>query len=167
VAKYWTVWLRRGPGVPVGMTVAFRIKVHTVVLGAYMCVCLVTHALHHDAQHKLKYLEAIQLATAEMAAYSAKSLLPGTLQQSLITLKPHCRRPRRQLGRNIWQITTTLLVVGIYWWVLRNNGFAAREGLGTDQTSINGVDPDFDWYAVSHTLSYMVYRLNLVVASTI
>ena len=67
----------------------------------------------------------------------------------------------------MWQITTALLVVGIYWWVSRNNGFAAREGLGTDRTSINGVYPDFDWYAVSHIQSDMVYRLNLVVASTI
>jgi len=62
---------------------------------------------------------------AEMAAYNAKSSLPGTLEQSLIAPKPHCLQPRRQLGRNVWQTTTVLLVVGIYWWVQRNNGFAA------------------------------------------
>jgi hypothetical protein len=124
-------------------------------------------ALYHDAQHKLKYLETIQLAMAEMAVYSAKSSLPSTLEQFLITPKPHCQQPRHQLGINFWQITTALLVVGIYWWVQRNNGFATKEELGRDQTSINGVDPGFDWYAVSHTLSDIVYGLNLVVASTI
>ena len=99
-----------------------------------------------------------------MAAYSAKSSLPGTLEQSLIASKSHCWR---QLGINIWRITTALLFVGIYWWVQRNSEFAARERLESDQTSIYGVDPDFDWYAVSRILSDIVYRLNLVVASTI